>query len=59
LVLQAYTPKSQQNNWLLGLQVGTLCMKIDIPVSTWWRSNLGLCIAKGMTRIRRVISRAL
>ena len=28
LVLQAYAPKSQQNNWLLGLQVYTLYMKI-------------------------------
>jgi len=32
--------KSQQNNWLLGLQVYTLYMKNDISVSTWWRSNL-------------------
>jgi len=48
--------KSQQNDWLLGLQVGTLYMKIDIPISTQWRS---LCIAKGMTRIIRMISGAL
>jgi len=34
LVLQAYTPKSQQNNWLLGLQVYTLYMKNDVSVST-------------------------
>jgi len=39
-VLQAHTPKSQQNDWLLGLQVYTLYMKIDISVSTQWRSNL-------------------
>jgi len=28
LVLQAYTPKSQQNNWLLDLQIYTLYIKI-------------------------------
>ena len=32
--------KSQQNDWLLGLQVYTLYMKNDVSVSTWWRSNL-------------------
>jgi len=39
-VLQAHAPKSQQNDWLLGLQVYTLYMKIDISVSIQWRSNL-------------------
>ena len=40
LVLQADAPKSQQNNWLLGLQVYTLYMENDVSVSTRWRSNL-------------------
>jgi len=48
LVLQAYAPKSQQNDWLLGLLYIWKMMYQYLPSggAIW-----SMCIAKGMTRI--------